>query len=72
MSAIIEHRKVGDISQLTQFHPLLQRILSARDVADVDDVDYGLTQLLPYHNLLNIDSAVERLIYALTNGQRLL
>ncbi|MBV53782.1 MAG: single-stranded-DNA-specific exonuclease RecJ [Coxiellaceae bacterium] len=72
MSAIIEHRKVGDISRLSEFPPVLQRILSARDVVDRHAVDYELSQLLPYHSLLNIDAAVDRLIKAVTNSQNIL
>ncbi len=72
MSAVIEHRLVGDLSQLSQFPPLLQRILSGRNVIDPVTVEYGLSQLLPFDNLLNIEQAVARLTLALAHDERLL
>lgn len=42
--------------------PLLQRIYAARDVSDMAQLDNDLNQLLPYHDLLNIDLAVQYLV----------
>ncbi len=72
MSAVIEHRSIGDLTSLSQFPPVLQRILSARNVVDPESMEYGLSQLLPFDSLLNINQAVARLMQALANGERIL
>ena len=72
MNAIIEHRSIGDLTSLSEFPPVLQRILSARNVVDPQTMEYGLSQLLPFDNLLNINLAVARLMQALAGGERIL
>lgn len=53
-------------------HPLLQRIYHARGITSVSELERGLEHLLPYHDLLNIDKAVELLSVAVTQQQRIL
>ena len=61
MSAVIEHRSIGDLAALSQFPPVLQRVLSARNVVDPETMEYGLSQLLPFDDLLNIIHLVNKL-----------
>ena len=72
MSAVIEHRPIGDLTSLSQFPPVLQRILSARNVVDPEAMEYDLSHLLPFDDLLNINQAVARLVQALAGGERIL
>lgn len=52
--------------------PLLQRIYAARDVAHLAELDNDLNQLLPYHDLLNIDTATNYLVAMLQQQLRVL
>ena len=51
---------------------LLQDIYAARGVTQDSDLDLSLGQLLPYHDLLHIQSAVVRCYQALKQQQRVL
>ena len=53
-------------------HPLLQRIYQTRGITSTTELERGLEHLLPYHDLLNIDKAVELLGVALKQQQRIL
>lgn len=68
---ILRRSVEGEISGLEDFHPLLQRVFAVRDVSQPEDVDKGLTALLPYDGLLQIDRAVERLASALEKQERI-
>ena len=57
---------------LDDFHPLLQRVFAARDINQPNEVDKTLSSLLPYHDLLHIDRAVERLSTALEQQESIL
>ncbi len=52
--------------------PVLQRVYAARDVHDLRELNKELNQLLPYHDLLNIDKATEYLIEILKKQDRVL
>jgi single-stranded-DNA-specific exonuclease len=52
--------------------PILQRILAARGMTALAGFDRRLPALLPYHSLLNIDKAVQRLEQALRGDERIL
>lgn len=52
--------------------PILQRILAARGMTALAGFDRRLPALLPYHSLLNIDKAVQRLEQALRRDERIL
>lgn len=50
---------------VTNLHPLLQRVYANRGVKDMGEVDYSLSNLLPYTSLSDIDLAVACLYQAL-------
>ncbi len=52
--------------------PLLQRIYAARDVSDMTQLDHELNQLLPYHDLLNIELATQYCVTMLQQQLRVL
>ena len=53
-------------------HPLLARLFAARGLADPTEAEMDLGQLLPPDQLKNIDQAAQRLIKAITQGERIL
>ncbi|MBL4851249.1 MAG: single-stranded-DNA-specific exonuclease RecJ [Gammaproteobacteria bacterium] len=58
----IVQRKIDNQLQLPKsLHPILAKIFSARALNSADELQYSLDKLLPYHSLLNINSAVELL-----------
>lgn len=68
-------RLQGDISQELEqstLHPVLQRVLSHRRIAAPQQIDYSLKRLLGFEQLKGIDAAVELLVQAVTNQQRIL
>ena len=69
---IVRRDFVKGTGELANFHPLLQRIYAARDVESADDLNRELVDLLPFSGLKGIDAAVERLVTALKNDQRIL
>jgi len=69
---IVRRKAREDISGLENFHPLLQRIYSARDIQTADDLDRELAGLSSYSDLLQIDRVAERLAVALKEEQRIL
>ena len=69
---IVHRQKRDDIPGLENFHPLLQRIYAARDIASSEDLDRELTTLSSYSDLLQIDRVSERLAQALKLQQHIL
>jgi len=69
---IVHRQKRDDIAGLENFHPLLQRIYAARDIASSEDLDRELTTLSSYSDLLQIDRVAERLAQALKSQQQIL
>ncbi len=59
-------------AELTNLHPLLQRVYAARAVTSSQELDRNLDQLIPYHHLLGIDAAVKILAEAIFNKQLIL
>ncbi len=53
-------------------HPLLQRIYAARGIASATELERGLNNLLPFHDLLGIDQAVYLLAEAIREQQKIL
>jgi len=73
MDKIIKRRpQPNNITLPDTLHPVIQRVLAARNVNDVSELDYGLQNLLPYQSLLNIEKAVNLLYEALTKQSRIL
>ncbi|MDM8563223.1 DHH family phosphoesterase, partial [Candidatus Marithioploca araucensis] len=54
------------------FHPVIKRVLAARQIKTVKELEYGLQNLLLYTALLGIKDAVTLLYEALTNQARIL
>lgn len=53
-------------------HPLLARIYTARGINSANELEYGLEHLLPYSDLLGIETAVACLVTALKQQQHII
>ncbi|WP_324731530.1 single-stranded-DNA-specific exonuclease RecJ [Pseudomonas paeninsulae] len=60
------------LPDLGNLPPLLTRLYAARGVQSVAELDKGLARLIPYQQLKGIEAAVELLVQALEQGQRML
>ncbi len=70
---IIKRRPISEHIDLPDsLHPVLTRVLAARQVNNIQQLDYKLQYLLPYSNLLNIEKAVQLLYDSLVNQARIL
>jgi len=56
----------------TDIHPVLRRIYANRNIDDANVLEKSLSKLLPFHDLKNIDCAVELLYIALQEQESLL
>ena len=73
MNKIIKRRPLPEnINLPAHFHPVLRRVLAARQVSVAMELDYGLQNLLPYTALLGIETAVDLLRDALIHQARIL
>jgi single-stranded-DNA-specific exonuclease len=69
----IESRLLPDtLPFLGDLPPLLTRLYAARGVTSQDELDKGLARLIPYQQLKGIDAAVDLLVTALQQRQRIL
>src|SRR5688572_20362454 len=68
---ILRRSTDGSTSGLGELHPLLQRVFAARDINEPHEIDKALSALLPYHNLLHLDQAVQRLGAAFEKQERI-
>ncbi|QLC74088.1 single-stranded-DNA-specific exonuclease RecJ [Pseudomonas sp. LPB0260] len=69
----IEPRPLPEtLPDLGELPPLLTRLYAARGVQSAAELDKGLARLLPYQQLKGIEAAVELLVQALEQRQRLL
>ncbi|MDD1966898.1 single-stranded-DNA-specific exonuclease RecJ [Pseudomonas putida] len=69
----IESRQLPDtLPFLGDLPPLLTRLYAARGVVSQDELDKGLARLIPYQQLKGIDAAVDLLVTALEQRQRIL
>ena len=70
----ITHRSVNPASALdgAGLHPVLARIYSQRGINSTDQLEKGLSHLLPFTELSGIELAAELLAKAITEQQRLL
>ena len=69
----IEHRPLpADLPDLGPLPPLLTRLYAARGVRSADELDKGLALLIPYQQLKGMEAAVDLLVRALEQGQRML
>lgn len=51
-------------------HPVMRRVLAGRNISSARELDYSLTNLLPFGSLKNIDAAAGLLIDAIRNDRR--
>ncbi len=73
MSVSVKRREVTvSDSGLAGLPKLLARVYAARDVNDVEQLQYTLDKLLPYQSLSNIAPAVERIATAVIEQQHIL
>ncbi|CAE6935757.1 ssDNA-specific exonuclease RecJ [Pseudomonas marincola] len=69
----IEPRPLPQIlPNLGALPPLLTRLYAARGVQSVEELDKGLARLIPYQQLKGMDAAVELLVSALQQRERIL
>lgn len=60
------------LPKLDNISPILQRIYAARGITDLEMLDKRLQSLLPFHSLLGIEKACDRLEKALLNDEKIL
>lgn len=67
-------RRTAQQQIITDIHlnPVLQRIYAARGITCANDLERGLEQLIPYHELLGIETAVQCLATALQQQEKIL
>ena len=53
-------------------HPVMQRVYAGRNISSPRELDYSLTNLLPFGKLKNIDAAAGLLIDVIRNDKRVL
>ena len=61
-----------NLPDLGDLPPLLTRLYAARGVQSAVELDKGLARLLPYQQLKGMDAAVDLLVLALQQQQRIL
>jgi single-stranded-DNA-specific exonuclease len=72
---IIQQREVPALAQAAlpdHLHPVLRRVYAARRISSADELDNGLSRLLPPLALKDMTAAVDLLDRALQDGQRIL
>lgn len=69
---IIKRRTENSSTINHELHPLLQRIYASRGIASVAELERGLERLLPYHDLLGMEQALELLAIAVMTQQKIL
>jgi single-stranded-DNA-specific exonuclease len=68
----IRQRNAELFHQSNVLHPQFKRILSARNLASVDEIDCRLEQMMPPQSIRNIGSAVDLLQPLLSQGKNIL
>lgn len=61
-----------EMPALGDVHPVLARLYAARKVTAASQLEYGLKHLLPYQDLTGIEAAMDLLVNALQQQQRVL
>ena len=74
MSTRISRRQAMPVPEdlAAAVHPVLARVLAARDVLSVSELDYGLEKLHPATALSGMDDAVALIVDALDEDKRIL
>ena len=60
------------LQQSADLHPQIKRILAAREIESLEDIDYRLERLLPLDAIRNIDAAAELLLRQAQQQKRIL
>jgi len=68
----IVRRSVKKLKLESIHHALLNHIYTARGITNISELEYSLSQLLPYDRLMGIEHAVSMLVDALKGQQRIL
>ena len=64
--------EVSDLLKQSDLHPVLQKVLSHRQISSPEEVQYSLGKLLGFDQLMGIDSAVDLVVSAIQNNQKIL
>ena len=72
MNSPIIRRRPLLAEPLADLHPVVARVLAARDVRTPADIDPSLGQLLPPTDMAGVEAAAERLARAVSSGERIL
>ncbi|MFT7470368.1 MAG: single-stranded-DNA-specific exonuclease [Kiritimatiellia bacterium] len=73
MSRLVKRRAANTTLNLpASMHPLLRRVYSQRNIKDVEELELGLEKLIPPEQFKGINEAVQLLIDALQQQQRVL
>ncbi|VAX12794.1 Single-stranded-DNA-specific exonuclease RecJ [hydrothermal vent metagenome] len=73
MKTMIKRRPLPDsLPELEGISPLLQRIYAARQIKSSAELDYSVSQLLPFDQLKGMDAAIQILSAVLTAQKRVL
>ena len=64
--------EISDELRQSDFHPVLQSILSHRNITAPDEIEYSLNKLIGIDQLKGIDQAVEYIVAAIRNKQSIL
>ncbi|MES2203810.1 MAG: single-stranded-DNA-specific exonuclease RecJ [Pseudomonadota bacterium] len=65
-------RVVPENDQIKILHPVVDRVLRSRGILSVEEVDYALQHLLPFHALSQVDAAARCLADALAKQEKIL
>jgi single-stranded-DNA-specific exonuclease len=69
---IIRRQYQQTVLSSEKLHPVLEKIYSQRGITSTDELERHLAHLLPYHDLMHIDKAVNLLYTMLTLQKRML
>ena len=73
MSLLVKRRAANTALNLPEsMHPLLRRVYSQRNIKDVEELELGLENLIPPERFKSIEEAVQLLLTALQQQQRVL
>lgn len=69
---ITRREPASDCELPAHIHPVMRRVFAARNISSFRELDYSLTNLLPFGSLKNIEAAAGLLIDAIRTDQRVL
>jgi len=68
----IIRRKALNDRKLEGLHPVIERILLARGIKTLEEIDNNINNLLPFSNMLNIEKAAKLLSEGIINQKKIL